>query len=67
MIGRMNEKELAKLSSWIANVGLKGATESALIEGFSSRAIAGGLPLVRTIAFIDTLHPVHEGRVSLGA
>ena len=58
----MNEKELAKLASWIANVGLKGTTESALIEGFCSRARAAGLPLERMIAFIDTLHPVHEGR-----
>ena len=61
MIKRMNEKELAKLASWIANVGLKGTTEPALIEGFCSRATAAGLPLVRMIAFIDTLHPIHEG------
>jgi len=58
----MNEKELAKLASWVANVGLKGTTEATLIEGFCSRAIAAGVPLMRMIAFIDTLHPIHEGR-----
>ena len=59
----MIEKELATLTSWIANVGLEGAGETALIEGFCSRAVAAGLPLARAIVFIDTLHPVHEGRV----
>ena len=60
---RMIEKELATLASWIASVGLEGAGETALIEGFCGRAIAAGLPLARAIVFIDTLHPVHEGRV----
>jgi adenylate cyclase len=59
----MTEKELAALASWIANVGLKGRTETALVEGFCGRAVAVGLPLARTIVFIDTLHPIHEGRV----
>ena len=58
----MIEKELATLTSWIASVGLEGAGETALIEGFCSRAVAAGLPLARAIVFIDTLHPVHEGR-----
>jgi adenylate cyclase len=58
----MIEKELAALTSWIASVGLEGAGETALIEGFCSRAVAAGLPLARAIVFIDTLHPVHEGR-----
>jgi adenylate cyclase len=59
----MIEKELAALASWIANVGLEGAGETVLIEGFCGRAVAAGLPLARTIVFIDTLHPIHEGRV----
>ena len=33
-----------------------------LIEGFCSRAVAAGLPFARAIVFIDTLHPIHEGR-----
>jgi len=59
----MTEKELAALASWIANVGLEGAAETALVEGFCGRAVAAGLPLARAIVFIDTLHPIHEGRV----
>ena len=59
----MNEQELAALASWIANVGLQGSTETALVEGFCGRAVAVGLPLARAIVFIDTLHPIHEGRV----
>jgi adenylate cyclase len=59
----MIEKELAALASWIANIGLEGAGETVLIEGFCGRAVAAGLPLARTIVFIDTLHPIHEGRV----
>jgi adenylate cyclase len=58
----MTEQELAALASWIASVGLEGAGETVLIEGFCSRAIAAGLPLARAIVFIDTLHPIHEGR-----
>ena len=58
----MIEKEIAALASWIASVGLEGAGETALIEGFCGRVVAAGLPLARAIVFIDTLHPIHEGR-----
>ena len=62
MIGPMTEAEIAKLATWLAKAGLEGRTEIALVEGFCGRAIAGGLPLARAILFIDTLHPIHEGR-----
>ena len=58
----MIEAEIAKLSSWLAKVGLEGRTETALVEGFCQRVAAAGLPLARTVIFIDTLHPIHEGR-----
>ena len=58
----MTEAEIAKLASWLAKAGLEGRTETALVEGFCQRGAAGGLPLVRAIIFIDTLHPIHEGR-----
>jgi len=58
----MTEAEIAKLATWLAKAGLEGRTETALVEGFCSRATAGGLPLARAILFIDTLHPIHEGR-----
>jgi len=62
MIGAMTEAEIAKLASWLAKVGLEGRAETVLVEGFCQRAVAAGLPLVRAIVFIDTLHPIHEGR-----
>ncbi len=62
MIGPMTEAEIAKLASWLAKAGLEGRTETVLVEGFCQRAAAAGLPLARAIVFIDTLHPIHEGR-----
>jgi adenylate cyclase len=59
----MTETELSALASWVANAGLMGTAETGLIEGFCGRAVAAGLPLARVIMFIDTLHPIHEGRV----
>ncbi len=58
----MTEAEIAKLASWLAKAGLEGRTETALVEGFCSRAVAGGLPLARAMILVDTLHPIHEGR-----
>jgi adenylate cyclase len=58
----MTEAEIAKIASWSADAGLEGRAETALVEGFCRRAVACGLPLVRAIVFIDTLHPIYEGR-----
>ncbi len=58
----MTEAEIAKLATWLAKAGLEGRTETALVEGFCSRAVAGGLPLARVMMLVDTLHPIHEGR-----
>jgi adenylate cyclase len=33
------------------------------VSGFCDRCVAAGLPLARALVLIDTLHPVHEGRV----
>jgi len=63
MIASMTEAEIAKLSAWIADAGLAGLTETALVAGFCVRVVAAGTPLARAIVFIDTLHPVHEGRM----
>ena len=46
----------------VASVGLEGAGETVLIEGFCGRAVAAGLPLARAIVFIDTPPPIHERR-----
>ena len=59
--------EIAALESWAADVGLKGSTEIALVEGFCDRALAAGLPLARAAVFIDTLHPFTRGARSAGS
>ena len=58
----MTEAEIAGTATWIAQAGLEGRAETALVEGFCRRAVAGGLPVARAIAIIDTLHPIYEGR-----
>src|SRR5271156_495223 len=58
----MTEAEIAKRVSWLAEAGREGKMETTLLEGFCGRAAAAGLPLLRVILFIDTLHPIHEGR-----
>jgi adenylate cyclase len=51
------------LIEWIAAAGLSGESELGLLEGFCQRAVGAGLPLTRAMVGIDTLHPVHEGRI----
>ena len=58
----MTDEEIAALCGWIAETGLAGASETTLVRGFCERAVIAGLPLARGVAFIDTLHPLYEGR-----
>src|SRR6201987_5607624 len=58
----MTEAEIAKLATWLGKAGLEGLAETALVDGFCSRAVAGGLPLTRVMIIVDTLHPIYEGR-----
>ena len=59
----MNKLLFAELSAWLMQAGLAGTAETDIVSGFCERCVAGGLPLARTVVFIDTLHPVHEGRL----
>jgi hypothetical protein len=59
----MDASSLSALRAWLTEAGLMGTSESALLRGFAERAVAAGVPLARATALIDTLHPVHEGRV----
>ena len=59
----MTEAEIAELATWVAKAGLMGRPEAELVGGFCERAVDLGLPLARGMVFIDTLHPVHEGRL----
>lgn len=59
----MNEAFFAELSAWLTQAGLAGTSEIEMVSGFCDRCVAAGLPLFRTVVLIDTLHPVHEGRL----
>jgi adenylate cyclase len=51
-----------RLMNWLVSQGLTGLPENELISGFCERCRAEGLELSRGIVFIDTLHPIFEGR-----
>jgi adenylate cyclase len=59
----MNEKHFSELSAWLTQLGLAGTPETDIVSGFCGRCVAAGIPLGRALVFIDTLHPVHEGRL----
>ena len=59
----MNEKLFGELSAWLTQAGLAGTSETDIVSGFCDRCVAAGIPLGRAHLFIDTLHPVHEGRL----
>lgn len=58
----MDTAHFVELSAWITEAGLAGQSETAILAGFCEREVARGLPLVRALVLIDTLHPIHEGR-----
>ncbi len=51
-----------EIMNWLTGAGLSGIAETDLVRGFCERSRAAGLELSRGIVFIDTLHPVFEGR-----
>jgi adenylate cyclase len=59
----MNDAAFAELSAWLTQAGLAGTPEIDIVSGFCERCVAAGLPVARALAFVDTLHPVHEGRL----
>ena len=50
-------------AAWVTQAGLAGAAELDLLRGFCERAVAAGLPIARAQVLVDTLHPIHGGRV----
>src|SRR6202011_3017818 len=50
------------LMNWLVSPGLTGVPENDLIRGFCERCRTEGLDLSRGLVFIDTLHPIFEGR-----
>jgi len=61
-MARMELSTRLDLMNWLVAQGLTGLPENDLIRGFCERCQAGGLPLSRGLVFIDTLHPIYEGR-----
>jgi adenylate cyclase len=59
----MDEAFFAGLSAWLTEAGLAGTAEPDIVSGFCERCVAAGLPISRGHLLIDTLHPVHEGRL----
>ena len=59
----MNENLSIELSAWLTQAGLAGAPETDIFSAFCDRCVAAGIPLGRAHMAIDTLHPVHEGRL----
>jgi adenylate cyclase len=51
-----------QLMNWLVSQGLTSLPENDLVRGFCERCRAGGLELSRGLVFIDTLHPIFEGR-----
>jgi adenylate cyclase len=59
----MDIGKAADIARWVTEAGLTGMTELELLHGFCHRLVAGGVPVARVNIVIDTLHPIHEGRV----
>src|SRR4051812_22431886 len=59
----MDAAQLAELRAWIIEAGLAGESEMALVSGLCARLTGAGMPLAVARVFVDTLHPVHEGRM----
>ena len=51
------------LLDWIVRRGLDGLDEGELLREFCEKCREAGLMVSRALSFIDTLHPVHEGRI----
>jgi adenylate cyclase len=59
----MNEQLFRELSAWVTQAGLTGTPATHIVSEFCNRCVAAGIPLARSMMFIDTLHPVHEGQL----
>jgi adenylate cyclase len=58
----MDPTSRSHLMNWLAGQGLTGTPENDLLRGFCERCRDAGLDLSRGLVFIDTLHPIFEGR-----
>jgi adenylate cyclase len=59
----MDDGLTTDIAAWVTHAGLKGYTETVLLSGFCERVATAGIPLAKALVVVDTLHPIHEGRV----
>jgi len=59
----MNRTDTDRIADWVIRRGLEGVAEPDLLRDFCLKCGEAGLPVTRALMLIDTLHPVHEGRV----
>ncbi len=59
----MSPDAIASLVAWISEAGLAATDESEFLAELCAQARAAGLALSRATVFVDTLHPIYEGRV----
>ena len=58
----VDDRHLIEITAWLMQSGLKGVAEADLLAGFCERCRAIGLPIERSVAVMDTLHPIYERR-----
>jgi adenylate cyclase len=59
----MDEVRIGKIVQALTEAGLAGVPEDELLQDFCTMMVAENVRLSRAVLVIDTLHPVHEGRV----
>ena len=59
----MTVDSLNRIESWLVEAGLAGVSEIESLHGFCDRCRGAGIGLSRATLVVDTLHPIHEGRV----
>src|ERR1700742_5037294 len=59
----MNDTDIDRLTDWVIRQGREGIDPTELLRKFCEKCATLDLPVARGLAFIDTLHPVYEGRI----
>lgn len=59
----MDHADVGRIIAAMTDRGLKGATEAEVLMSFCEACREAGLRMDRALVLMDTLHPVHEGRV----
>jgi adenylate cyclase len=54
--------QVAQLTAWLMQSGIEGMPETDLLAGFCVRCAASGVPVERSSAVIEALHPMYERR-----